>query len=658
MKKVALIFTTLIFLTAIISADIILLQQPESLYNLGEVVEVSLKVTSLKEINNFLTLNLICNGVETEVHKEYLLLQAGEEQESDAKIPLISSFTNRIAGTCLIKAIIGEEFILSDEFELSNSITISVTDQTTEVKPGKSFFIRGEAKKAKEQNVNGFVDISLIQGSSSGLQITDTVKKGYLNINSTIPENFPAGEYLVSMNVYEKDIEDSITNQGSLSTNLLVSQIPTNLEISLEETEINPNSEMKIKVILHDQTGEKIPSITIIKILNENGKLIEEKELSTDEEYQYPIKYNQAPAEWKIEAVAGELNQENFFTIKSFAKVDVEIINKTILIKNTGNVPYNDTILVQIGEESMPIQINLEVNQEQKYALNAPDGEYEIEILGKTQTVMLTGKAINIRKIGKISILMFSPLVWFFMIGILGFVSYLFFKKGYTKTFIGYITRRRKRKNAKPITEKSLVNSNNKAEISLSIHGARQNTNLICLRIKNLKKNEKIKGDIEETLQQIVNLAEDNKAITYQNQNTIFFLFVPSLTKTFKNEKGTIQTAQIIKKTIDHHNKIFKNKIEYGIALNHGTIIAQKGEDSIKFMSMGTLISEAKKISNEAKEEILISEKFKDKSATNIKTEKVHQGQTPAYKVKQLKEDNQENQKFISNFLKKLEKHK
>ncbi|GAI79882.1 unnamed protein product, partial [marine sediment metagenome] len=114
-----------------------------------------------------------------------------------------------------------------------------------------------------------------------------------------------------------------------------------------------------------------------------------------------------------------------------------------------------------------------------------------------------------------------------------------------------------------------------------------------CLKIKNLKEVQSKKSKAEETLQKIVNIAEENKAVTYENQDNLFFILAPIKTRTFKNEKTAVEIAQKIKEILTEHNNLFKQKIEFGISLNYGTIIAKQEKNSLKFMSMGTLITTA-----------------------------------------------------------------
>lgn len=660
MKRGILSLLVFAFLISTISADLIITQEPNSQYNLGDMVRVPIKISSLSDVNDFLKTYLICNGIETEVHKEYVILSQGGEKTSEVIIPLILSFTGQNPGTCSIKAVLKDQTALSKEFSILNTIEIKVLEQSTSADPSETAFIKGEAKKGTGEGVSGFIELSLLKDDTEALRASDIISKGIFNLNFSIPYNFPAGDYLASLKSYEKDSEGGITNSGTFSTLLKINQAPRNLEVAFDESEVTPDSSAKITAILHDQTGEKISSTASIKIINEKGKIIDEKEISTGEIYELPIKYNQAHAEWKVEAISGELTGEGYFRIKEFPRIQTTLINKTLLIKNTGNVIYNDSIFVKIGENSVEVSVLLGVDEEKKYNLKAPDGEYEVEVLGQTQRVSLTGNAIGVKEISALSQLIGYPSVWMFVIGILGFMSYIFFKKGYNKTFIGYITRKKEgmiSKTEVPLRKDSMLKSRNRAELSLSIKGAKQDVSLVCVKIKNLNEIEKTKGDVEHTLQQIVENAEEKKALTYENQDNLIFIISPALTKTFRNEKSAVQTAQTIQRILEHHNKLFKDKIDYGIAVNKGSIVGKPEEDSFKFMSMGTLLSDIKRIAGESKKEVLISEGIKDSMATEIKTEKVIDGKTPAYKIKEMKVESEENKKFLSSFIKRLEEH-
>jgi hypothetical protein len=161
------------------------------------------------------------------------------------------------------------------------------------------------------------------------------------------------------------------------------------------------------------------------------------------------------------------------------------------------------------------------------------------------------------------------------------------------------------------------------------------------------------RGSPAESIGKITNIAEENKGVTYENQDYLLFIFAPTKTRTFKNEKTALEIAESINKILTEHNKTFNQKVDFGISLNYGTIVAKIENDIFKFMSMGTLITGAKKIASLAKEEVLLGEKMNDLLRLNIRTEKSVRNGTPVFTIKEIKRENREASKFIDSFLKR-----
>jgi len=146
------------------------------------------------------------------------------------------------------------------------------------------------------------------------------------------------------------------------------------------------------------------------------------------------------------------------------------------------------------------------------------------------------------------------------------------------------------------LSKKSMIKSGAKAELSLSIKGHKQNISMISLKIKNLRDLQSKEGNALETLQKIVNLAEEHKAATYENNNDLFFLFIPTKTRTFGNEKNALNISRKIKGIIEEHNKKFNQKIDFGISLSNGNIVSDANRKSkeVKFTSLGNLMGSSK----------------------------------------------------------------
>jgi hypothetical protein len=270
---------------------------------------------------------------------------------------------------------------------------------------------------------------------------------------------------------------------------------------------------------------------------------------------------------------------------------------------------------------------------------------------------MLTGNAIGIEESSGIGFL--SSFVWIFMIFILGFVAYTVYRKGYKKTFLGRIIPRRKPKDKTTdqdiASAGSILTPKHPAELSLSIKGNKQNTSVICLKVKNEDEVIKNKEAVKEVFDKITTLAENHKASVYQNKDNIFFIFAPARTKTFDNQKTAINIAEEIKEILDAYNRLAKVKVNFGLGLNYGTIVAKHEKTALKFMSMGTLITTARKLASHSKSEVLLSEDLNNKVRASIKSEKHSAGNLDYYMLTEIKKKI-DNKKFISNFIRKLER--
>ena len=229
----------------------------------------------------------------------------------------------------------------------------------------------------------------------------------------------------------------------------------------------------------------------------------------------------------------GQLNAEDSFKIKENKEVSIQIMNKTIVITNIGNVPYNKTLLVKVGDSPLNIDLSLNVGESKKYIVQAPDGEYEVVIFeGEkeiSQTMGLTGKAIGIKEASGISL---KGILWAFLILALISITGIFFKKTYKKPFFGRIKEAfhsEKKDNFKKMEvgdgSKMVPELGNKAELSLSIKGEQQDASVVCMRINNLARVKSKKGSGQETLRKIIDDAKERKAVIYEVNDYLFFIF-------------------------------------------------------------------------------------------------------------------------------------
>lgn len=688
MKRVLpLIFITLLVLS-FASAEMIINQQPEKIYNLGDSVVVPITVKTIAGVSGIFSMDLICSGKQINFYKNGVNLLPGEEKTMDASLVLTKELLGENVGTCKIKAILSTEYVLTNEFKISNILTIHPNTEKKEFEPGENILISGDVIKENGRVANGFIDLEIVVSNSSEKNIVQrgTINNGIYSINITFPEKMKAGKYLVKLNAYEVALDASTTNKGFVNYNIEIKQIPTSLELILEDETVKPGTDVKVKAILHDQTGEKIDSTAIITIKKGTTGIVEgggPTEKETGEYMKLPIAYNEPPGNWTVFAISNYLNSEAHFVVSENEEIKADIENQTIIVTNIGNIPYSGTITIRMGNSSQEFNLSLGVDKTNKYELKTEyAGEYEIEFIDKEGESKLKDKVTlpeskvfgpttnAIKDFSQSSSKQFfkRPLVWIFLTLLIFGVLFIILRKlkknrnfkgknsipgGIFKKKINHNKTNTAWENRSiPLSKESKLKTTNKAKLSLSIKGNTQEVSVVNITIKNLGEVQEKKGNSEEPLQKIINLAENKKAFVYENQNHLSFILAPSKTKTFKNENSALEIAQDAKEILANYNRIAKYKLNFGISMEYGSIVERTENGIMEFMTLGTLMTNARKIASISQGEILLGENIKNK-LTNVRTEKYENDKITAYKMRDIKYYDEGHSRYIKSFLNK-----
>ena len=666
MKRGITLLVLVISLISLASAEIIFTQPLSSSYNLGDSISVPIIIKTTNEVSGIFQMGLICNGTEINFYTTGIQLGSGEEANLvDPKLILMKKIIGNNKGECKIKAILNSAYALTSTFKITDKLEISGELDKTEIDAGEEIFIKGKVKRETGENSEGFIEANLLTGDlNEEIKQISTITNGKFNLNISTPLNLKAGNYFLEIKAYERDNEGAITNNGASQYNIRINQVPTNLELVFAEKEIMPGKSIKVNVILHDQTGEPINSTAFIIIKNSKGKIIEQKEISLEKSFELPINSIQPPEEWSVNTTSNELTTEEKIRIKENQEADIQIINKTIMVTNIGNVFYNKTVLVRIGDSPLNIPVELEVGESKKYVVKAPAGEYKVRISEGNKEVSeimsLTGKAIGIEETSGKS---FGVLFWILLIIILGIVAFVFIKKLYKKPFFGKMMHKSKSEGFKSMEIgkdfKMTPKTGSKAELSVSIkEGEKQEISVVCIKIKDLREMQERKSRAYETVQKIKEIAEENKAVVYESQDYLFLIFTPIRTKTLKNEKPALDIAEKVKNNLEEHNKMFNQKIDFGISVNYGSIVGKQEGNVFKFMGIDSVIPTSKKIASLSEKEILLSSKINDLLRLYTKTEKSMRDGVSVFSIKEVKKEADDaTKKFINRFMERQKKY-
>ncbi len=647
----------IVFVISLASAEIIISQPSKFTYNVGEQLKISVSVL---QGGSALEANLICENSSESKLVFFKNLEASEKKVEISQ-PLTKSFLGNMNGDCHIITKYNGETEKSQIFKISNRIDIALSVSRSNYNAGEQVKVSGEATKGNSEPVNGFVEITL---ENTDIKIIKEFKNSKFSANFTLMDNIAAGSYYVNAYVYEKTSDGQISNQGSSTAVIRVNQEIKKLEIAINDQAISPGNDISFKVLLYDQANYEVPGDTTVSVKDSDEKELLKRLVKTNEEIILPIATNASSGYWKIEASSMGIKGDRLFFVEEDEKASFEIINDTLIIINIGNVIYRKAVQIAIGSDVEIKEMDLDIGESKRFRLLAPDGDYQISVTDGAETfsqsgVSLTGNAIGVQDIRKqLSIWSKYPIVWIFLILVMGLFAMLLFQRTIKKRAYAYPVEEKKEKHGQGILRTIGINKGEKdissskaqrAEHSLVLNGEKQEVGIICLKIKN-----KLEKQAELNLKQAFSQAYEVKAVDYKSGDFVFLIFSPMITRKTRNQTDTIRTAISLAKALEEHNHKFKDKIEFGIAVHTGNLINKLENGVLKFTGVGNTLGIAKRLAEVSKGEVLLSKEIHEKTISEVKADKVTKEGFEVFTVNKIVEG-EKNRKFVQDFLKRLD---
>lgn len=636
MKKGVLLCLILACLVIPVASADVFISQPNSLYNVGDKFNITITISSNSNINDFLSVKILCNSTETEIYKGYQNVVANENKIVPVEISLDKSILNNGIGKCFVKANFYNGDYSSQGFEITRKINLDLEISGISFDPGNTFIISGKAVKENEQNTNGIVDISIIGLDSS---LSGNVVNGEFMFNYTIPGNAKAGIYNISVTVYEKDNSNSIINEGYSSDIIRVKQISEKVDIALNAQNIFPGNDLLYTILLYDQAGDNVKDDVGVTIYSPDKNIFLQKLIKSGDANSLKIESNYSPGYWKIEAKYGELSGDKLVYVEELQKVSYNVINGTLTIVNEGNVPYIKPVEIKIGEKTKLEELNLDIGQEKKLKLQAPEGEYDISVNDGNKSeslgrVLLTGNSIAVKDLDDLLANNYSIFLWIIAIAILGYFTFKYYKRVSNRSYVQRTPLISKPISLTPSSKKSVGNS----------EGSRKEVAVVALKINN--SSEIDKTNLRETIDAVVSEVKGLGGKGYSDNDFRIFMFSSDVKDDRENNMKVIKLGNRIYEIITNNNRRYSKKIDFGVGLNVGEAIAENVDGAVKFTSVGNTIPIAKRMASNSEGEVLLSDQIHMKSLGKVKVEKNSKG---FWKVSRII-DRDRHSGFIDNF--------
>lgn len=664
-KKSGCLLLVLFFLS-FTSAEILILQEPKDLYNLGDLINLNFQIVADEAINNYFEVTLICQDFSYPTYRDYVFLEKNAIRDIKTIVPLFNE-NFKENQRCNIKTKLGSYEKFTSGFLLSNKIYLEPQPYfTSSYSPEEIIRVSTRALKENGEYAKGTYKIILNFEDESPKTYTETIKEnGLIEFEYQIAKKANSGKASFVLEVSER-FNNYTTNQFSNQYNFSIIQIPTNLEVILKQNKINSGTNLEYTPNIYDQSGKKIYDYVSVSLKNQRGRILQSFDVDSGAVDRFFVNGSFAPGNYTLIVKYYQLDFYEDFEIKPTPEIKISFVNQSIKIENVGNVFYNENVEVKIGEKTFNFQPKLNVGETKYYSLSAPDGEYEIEIYSSENTLKhtsaLTGNSVKVVETGVRSTGNFKlTLAWIFLIIIVILGIYISFKKGYGKKFAAFFNKQNNLENKKETQlikgvefDKEISREDDKKEavLSLTIKGKKQESSVVCIRVEDLPRLQK-NNAFNETFGKIHQKAKSLKASLYESQDFFLFIFAPEKTRNLNNQEDAIKLSKYVLAEFENHNKKFSEKINYGISLNKGMLVINKQGEKIEFANLGTFLGDTKRIALKSNKEILMSDVFYKSKLSILKADRLKNSAVPLYKLHGIKEQSKENKQFLKDFVKK-----
>ena len=648
------------------------------IYNLGDRFYISADGIVGSDSGN-LNFDLVCGNMTTNLVRISARSFSFEEEQSYSvpyKILTIDDLEianlSDIVGSCQVVASLGTDFSSTNVFEISDDVAVSVSLDKAAYDPGEGITVKIDAVKANGQLLNGFVEGSNITSFSK------VIENGVVTEVFSTSDTIEAGNYYLGVRAYDVG-KDGILNEGSASIGFSINQVVSSLIMSLSGVVAVPGESFTVGVKIYDQSGIEMEGAVDVKFVSpdveEFGMVVQAGDFG-----EFDFNSTSMVGIWRVIGSFNGIVEEREFEMGSVQRVDFDFEDSVLTITNVGNVIYNRTISVGIGNESMVLDLDIGLGEVRKFNLKAPNGEYDVVvddgIDSVNQRVLLTGKAISVSDLKNVGIFRGYSVIWIFLIVVLGGVGFVLFRKyrrtkvvgsqklkvksqgpGVVRRVVGGIGRGigriRGRVGSKlPLNIKngmedslnftkkspsvqgldhgsyshedsSMVDLTKKdigsAESALVLKGEKHTSAVVAISIKNYDE----LGDVgKKALHSAIGGVKKNKGLIDWRGDFVFVVFSPIVTKTYKNEALAAKAGMEILEGLDAYNRKFKDKVKFGLGVHVGELVASKTRGKLKYTSIGNTVSLAKRIADSGSGKLMISDEIRKKLLRDLKVSK------------------------------------
>jgi hypothetical protein len=643
-KELVFLFFVLGLLIPGVSADVFV-TGAENVYNLGDDFSFNVNLNPIVQKSDFLSVKIKCSSGTVDIFRGPYSLGSGQSKDVLIEGKFDFFLAGSLSGDCKVEANYGGEIASSSNFELSDEIEVDLNADKILFNPGEIVKVSGSAVKKNGKLVKGVIELSL-DGIIS--KVSADVSDGKFSVDFTLPKDIPSKQFDLTGRVFERDSVGEIINEGKSETKIKIKQIVKGLDIALLSDEIKPENDLSYAAVLRDQAGDEVSQDISFTIYDPDEKVVVKNLFFSGESYKFYINSNFTPGYWSVEAKSGDFIERKLFLVEELERSEFELVNNTLIVKNTGNVPYTKPLEVSIGRINEIVEVNLKVGESKVFTLSAPEGNYEIGVTDGSVSEnfgssFLTGNSISVEAEEGALNRLSSSIFWWVIVLLIGLVAVSHYNRTRKNLGLGV------KMSVPTLMRRNSNNSIESGPVTSINQGTRQESAIVSLNVKNLNELSSSKEAIDSISSALMR-AKNSGAKVYVDGNYRVMIFAPGITKSKNDPYSAIKVANEMKNLLNDYNNKGSGNINYGLGVHVGPLIVSSEGDKFKFTSLGNTINTPKHISEKSLGEVLLSSVAHGKVIGAVTSEK--DLKTGFWKVKRIA-NRERHSKFIENFKKK-----
>ncbi len=609
-----------------------------AVYNLGDLLSNTLSVSRSTAGTEYLSVILVCGNDEAVLYKTPLTLGANEQKSIVVEVPLTTAFIGGLKSSCALRASYGAEEVYSNMFTISTELLITLPGAFGVHAPGATIIFNGTVAKRTGQTATG-----TLQYSSEELALSGTVPitNGVFTLSFVLPTDARSQAYLLSVAASEGEG----LNTGATSTSIHIGQRLQELEIALNAPLLYPRNKVTYTSFAYDQAHEAYYIALDLSIRDPTGAVIHQETLTSGTTSFYSLSSSAPPGVWTIRAQANGTEVTRQFSVGVVLNVSVTLANGTLTIMNTGNVPYNKTMDIIIGDVREPKVISLGIEEEKTFTLNAPNGDYVVGVTDGASSFtgrsFLTGKSISVEDPTDQRLISHVSTAWILLILLLGITAFYYYRK------IGKPDYATSSPSSQSYTTRPAGGSFTFPEKKTQLidKGERRHLPVLVVRIKN---HASVQGQVRSVVQHAVQEAHASGAIVQEQSPATWVAFFTHAEGEDAVMMRAVQAAEHIQGALDEYNIKGNPQIDYGVGIHFGELIIE--EKPFKYTALGNTLLLTKKLADYAPKIVLLSDEAHKFIASTTRCEKIHDRN--AWKLKSISRRDRHNN-FIKGFMKR-----